>query len=348
MINKYFIKANESIESAIRKISDSGQKCIVVHKNKRLVGTISDGDIRKTIVKNINIKTSINKYFNKNPKYLEEHNYTEQDIKIFFNKYNLDIIPIVDKKNIIKFVIDRNYFFKKKLSRNHKLKVPVVIMAGGRGTRLKPITDVIPKPLVPYKGVPIVEQIFNDFFGQGFKEFNLTLNFKSKIIETYIKEIKKNNMTINMVKEIVPRGTASSLKLFKNKIKGDFIVTNCDVLFNLDYENLIRFHKENKNIITVVGAIKNIKIPYGVCKILKRNILQRIEEKPDYELIVSTGLYVVNEKVMKIIPKSKEYNFDKLISDVINKKHKISVYKIDDKSWIDVGHWDGFKKNINF
>ena len=151
-------------------------------------------------------------------------------------------------------------------------------MAGGRGTRLKPITDVIPKPLVPYKGVPIVEQIFNDFFGQGFKEFNLTLNFKSKIIETYIKEIKKNNMTINMVKEIVPRGTASSLKLFKNKIKGDFIVTNCDVLFNLDYENLIRFHKENKNIITVVGAIKNIKIPYGVCKILKRNILQKIEE----------------------------------------------------------------------
>ena len=83
MINKYFIKANESIESAIRKISDSGQKCIVVHKNKRLIGTISDGDIRKTIVKNINIKTSINKYFNKNPKYLEEHNYTEQDIKFF-------------------------------------------------------------------------------------------------------------------------------------------------------------------------------------------------------------------------------------------------------------------------
>ena len=348
MRNNYQVNSNYTIEKTIKKISDSGQKCVIVLQKDKLIGTISDGDIRKVIIKKINIKSKIKKYFNRNPKFLIEGKYNDQDILNYFNRYNLDIIPVVDKKKNFKFVIDRNYFFKKKLVKVKKLKVPIVIMAGGKGTRLRPITNVIPKPLVPYKGVPIIEQIFNDFFVQGFKEFNLTLNFKSKIIETYIKEIKKNNMTINIAKEIVPRGTASSLKLFKNKIKGDFVVTNCDVLFNLDYENLIQFHKKNKNMITVVGAKKNIKIPYGVCKIQSKNILQKIEEKPDYELIVSTGLYVVNEQVMKIIPKSKEYNFDKLISDVIKKKLKISVYQIDDKSWIDVGHWDGFKKNINF
>lgn len=348
MINKYFVKANDSIEKAIKKISDSGQKCVVVHKNNKLIGTISDGDIRKAIVKNIDIKSSINKYFNKKPKYLEQHKYTEQDIKNYFNKYNLDIVPIVDKKNNIKFVIDRNYFFKNKLIKNKKLKVPVVIMAGGRGTRLKPITDVIPKPLVPYKGIPIIEQIFNDFFSQGFKDFYLTLNFKSKIIETYVKEIKKNNMKINIAREVIPRGTASSLKLFKNKIKNDFIVTNCDVLFNVNYENLIKFHKKSKNLITLVGAKKRIKIPYGVCKIKSKNILKKIDEKPDFEFIVSTGLYVVNDKVMNFIPSSKEYNFDKLISDVVNKNLKISIFEIDDRSWIDVGDWAGFKKNINF
>ncbi len=348
MISKYFVKVDDSIENTIKKISDSGQKCVVVHKKKKLIGTISDGDIRKVIVKNVDIRSSINKYFNKNPKFLIEHQYTEKDIKNYFNKYNLDIIPVVDKKNIIKIVIDRNYFFENKIIKTKKIRVPVVIMAGGRGTRLKPITNVIPKPLVPYKGVPIIEQILNDFFNQGFKDFYLTLNFKSKIIETYVKEIKKNNMKINIAREIIPRGTASSLKLFKNKIKNDFIVTNCDVLFNVNYENLIKFHKKSKNFITLVGAKKKIKIPYGVCKVKSKNILKKIEEKPDFEFIVSTGLYVVNNKAMKFIPPSKEYNFDKLISDAVNKNLKISIFEIDDKSWIDVGDWAGFKKNINF
>ena len=348
MTNNYFVKTNYTLEKTIKKISDSGQKCVVVIQKDKLIGTISDGDIRKVIIKNINIKSKIKKFYNRNPKFLVEGKYNDQDILNYFNKYNLDIIPVVDNKKKIKLVIDRNYFFKRKLVKVKKLKMPIVIMAGGKGTRLKPITNVIPKPLVPYKGIPIIEQILNDFFTQGFKEFNLTLNFKSKIIETYVKEIKKNNMIINIVKELVPRGTASSLKLFKNKIKNDFIVTNCDVLFNLDYENLIQFHKKNKNIITVVGAKKIIKVPYGVCKIQSKNILKKIEEKPDYEFIVSTGLYIVNEKVLNIIPNYREYNFDRLISDVVKKKLKIGVYEIDDKSWIDVGHWDGFKKNINF
>ena len=156
------------------------------------------------------------------------------------------------------------------------------------------------------------------------------------------------NMKINIAREIIPRGTASSLKLFKNKIKNDFIVTNCDVLFNVNYENLIKFHKKSKNFITIVGAKKRIKIPYGVCKIKSKNILKKIDEKPDFEFIVSTGLYVVNDKVMNFIPLSKEYNFDKLISDAVNKNLKISIFEIDDRSWIDVGDWAGFKKNINF
>jgi len=348
MIDRNFVKSNETIKNTIKKISNSGKKCVVVCQNNKLIGTISDGDIRKAIIKKVNLNSSIKKYYNRSPKFLIENNFSELDIRNYFNKYNLDIIPIINKKKIIKLVIDRNYFFSKKINEIKKQKIPTIIMAGGMGTRLKPITNVIPKPLVPYRGVPIIEQIINNFFDHGVKDFYLTLNFKYKIIETYVKELKKVNMKINIIKEAIPRGTASSLRLIKDKIKNDFFVTNCDVLFNIDYENLIKFHKENKNLITVVGAKKNIKVPYGVCKINSKNILKKIDEKPLVELVVSTGLYVVNSKVLKLIPKNKIYNFDTLISDTIKKNLKIGVYQIDDKSWIDVGDWSGFKKNINF
>lgn len=348
MINKFFVKTTDTIRSTIKKISDSGMKCVIVHENNKLIGTISDGDIRKVLIKKISLNSTIKKFYNKSPKYLVYKEYSEREIKDYFKKYNLDIIPVIDNKKIIKSVIDRNYFFSKRFSEIRKLKVPTIIMAGGLGTRLKPITNIIPKPLVPYRGIPIIEQILNNFFEQGIKDFYLTLNFKYKIIETYVKEIAKENMKINIIKELVPRGTASSLKQIKNKIKNDFFVTNCDVLFNLNYEDLIKFHKKNKNLITVVGAKKNIKMQYGICKVGPKNKLKKIDEKPSVEFIVSTGLYVVNSKVLKFIPKNKIYNFDTLISDTIKKKLKIGVYEIDDKSWIDVGDWSGFKKNINF
>ena len=346
---KFFAKKTDTIKNTIKLISKSSQKCLVVlDENKKLIGTISDGDIRKVILKKLSLSNSIKNIYNTEPKFLVDNRYTYKDVKEMFSKYNLDIIPVINKFKKVEYIFDRNFIFSKFFKISQKFKIPVIIMAGGKGTRLKPITNIIPKPLVPYKGIPVIERIFSNFSQQGLNNFYLTLNFKSRIIATYLKELNNKNFTIKILNEKKPMGTASSLKLLSKIKKDNFFVTNCDVLFNLNYFDLLKFHSNNKNSITLVGAKKIINIPYGVCKTQSKNKLKKIEEKPSVNYTVSTGLYIVNTKILKLIPKNKEYNFDKFISDAIKRKYRVGVYEIDDKSWIDVGDWSGFKKNINF
>ena len=346
---KYYAKKFDTIGLVIKKISASAQKCIVViDKNQKLIGTISDGDIRKALLKRKNLKSKIEEIYNKDPKYLIIEKYTKAEVIKIFNKYNLDIIPVLDENNKIKFNLDRRIFYKNNSNIKHSIvDVPVVIMAGGQGSRLLPITNVIPKPLVPFKDKPIIEHIFERFNEQGYEKFFISINFKSKIIETFVHELKTKNK-IFWIKEKKPLGTASSLQLLKKKIINDFFLTNCDVLFNIDYSNVLSFHKKNKNLITIVGAHKKIQVPYGVCRLNKKKILTKLDEKPNLDITVNTGLYVINSKVLNLIPKNKPYDFDDLISSILKRKLKIGVYEINDRSWIDIGQWSGFQKEVEF
>jgi len=339
---KYSLQS-DTIKETLKKISDSGQKCIVVlNKKKRLLGTISDGDIRTSLLEHKSLSSKIKFTFNRKPKYLVQNNYKLTEAENLFRKFNLDIIPIVNKKKEVLMNLVRNDFIKK-IAIKKIQKVPVVVMAGGEGKRLKPLTNILPKPLIPIQDKPMIQHIFEKFSEQGYKKFFVSLNFKSKIIKTFFKEFR-TNYKINFLSENKPLGTASSLQLMKKKVSGDFFVTNCDVLFNLDYNEILNFHKKNKNIITIVGSSKEIPIPYGVCRLNKKGFFRKIEEKPNLNFIVNTGFYIVNSKAINLIPKKTFYDFDKFISDAKNKKFKIGVYPIEESSWIDVGQWDGFTK----
>ena len=265
-------------------------------------------------------------------------------IKNFHNTF-IGIIPIINEKKIVKdfFTIDttlstKNNFLKKK-------NTPVVIMSGGKGSRLKPFTEMFPKPLVPVGNKTAIDHIIDNFLKSNFDNFVFSINYKSKLLKAYLQEKKEKKIKINYIQEKKPLGTAGSLKLLPKKfLKEDFFVINCDTILNLDYQSVIEYHKSNKNYITLVVSMKEIEVPYGVCLLKKDNTLDTIYEKPKKRYLVNTGLYVVNSKVVKFIPNNRKFDFDEFIKKVKSKGFKIGLFPIEDNLWKDIGSWNDFNK----
>ena len=222
-------------------------------------------------------------------------------------------------------------------------------MAGGKGTRLDPVTKVLPKPLIPIGDKSIIKIIIDRFCEYGIKKFYITLNYKSRMIKAFFEDLNsslKSKYNIVYIDEIKPLGTGGSLKLLQNKIQGPFFVSNTDILIEADYSEILKFHIENKNDITLVASIKNFDIPYGVCEIENGGTLLKIREKPEFSFLVNTGMYIVNSDMIRIIPRNQLYHLTHLMEDVKARKGKVGVYPISDKSWIDIGEWEKYRKAL--
>ena len=347
-MKKIFIQSNSSIKEALRQLDKTSEGClIVVNKKNKLLGTLSDGDLRRIILKGKLINDKINGIYEKKPTFIKKENYSLNHIKDLFFKKMIDVIPIVDNS---KKVIDLVFFselFKKNRNNKHakNLSTVVVIMAGGKGTRLEPFTNVLPKPLVPINEKPVIEHIIEKFINNKFYNFFITLNYKSKILKAYFQEMKPK-FKLSFIDEPKPLGTAGGLSLLKSKINKPFIVTNCDTIIDVNFDDLMNFHITNGNDITLVASSKEHIIPYGTCRLTKKGYLQKIVEKPKFDFFVNVGLYVLNPNLIKLIPKNKTYDMTDLIQLVKRKKKQIGVYPIDDGSWIDVGQWSEYHKAV--
>ena len=235
--------------------------------------------------------------------------------------------------------------FDSKPDNPESLKLPVVIMAGGEGTRLAPFTKILPKPLMPMGDKPIIEVIINRFYDYGCNDFYLSLNYKSNIIKAYFSDFE-HKYKINYILENKPLGTAGSLYLLKKKIKKTFFVSNCDILIEADYADILKFHYQRKNKITLVSSMKNFMIPYGVCQIKDGGILRSIREKPEYDFLVNTGMYVLEPSVLSDVPRNQFYTITDLINDYLKKNEKVGVYPVSDKSWLDMGQFEELQEMI--
>ncbi len=263
-----------------------------------------------------------------------------------FLKQKFDLIPVIDsKKNVVEILHWDEIFYNNKKNAIKKINIPVIIMAGGQGTRLQPFSEILPKPLIPINGKTILERIIEKFHIQGFQNFNFIINYKSLILKAYIQEIKEK-FSINFFEEKKTLGTIGGILLAKNKILNNFFVSNCDVIINADYLDLLDFHKKKSNDITLVASTKEYIIPYGNCKIDKKGNLTKIIEKPKYDFLINSGLYVFNKRVMKLIPPNKYFDFTHLVEIAKKNKYKIGVYPIYEDSWIDVGQWSEYKKSF--
>ena len=215
-------------------------------------------------------------------------------------------------------------------------------MAGGLGTRLRPFSSIIPKPLIPLEGKPIIEHIMDRFIKNKFKNFFVSVNNNQKIIKAFFKSNKKN-CEINFINEKKALGTAGSLGLIK-KISKDFFVINCDNIIDCNYRSVLEYHQSSKNDLTVVVAKKKINIPYGVFDIDKNKKIQIIE-KPSNEILINTGMYVFSKKMIRFIKKNKKIDMDELIKILINKKFEIDLFPIENTEWHDFGQLSTFFEN---
>lgn len=329
------VDSNISIRESIKKLDVTAKKILfVTNEQGKLVGTVTDGDVRRWILKNGDFDKEVYNIMNKNPIYINKNKCCKA--KEIMEKNSIEALPIVDENLRIIDVI----FWNEKNNINYKLydniTTPVVIMAGGKGTRLYPYTHILPKPLIPIGEVSITERIIERFEKFGCREFYLTVNYKKNMIKAYFDDLPKK-YKINYVEEEEFLGTAGSLFFLKDKINETFFVSNCDILVDANYYDILRYHKEKNNIITMVTSLKNYKIPYGVIKLNDKGEVIGTVEKPQYDYLVNAGVYVLEPEALNDIPKNKFFHITDLIDKYIKDGKKVGTYPIMENAWLDMG-----------
>ncbi len=341
------ILTGKTLIQALKVMDSAGLKSLLVLDDNYLyVGILSIGDIQRAIIKNMPLSTLVSNILRNNPRIAYEETPIEQ-IKEEMLKFRMEFIPVIDHTNRVKNIyIWEELFLEQKLPPKKSFNLPIVIMAGGNGTRLKPLTNVLPKPLIPIGEKTIIEEIFKRFREYGCNDFFISVNYKAELIEFYLKNLQLP-FQLNFFREKKPMGTAGSLTLLKGKIDQTFFVSNCDILIEQDYSEILDFHKQNKNEITIVAALKNYPIPYGVIDTGKNGTLIDIQEKPEFTFKLNSGMYILEPNLLSEIPIDKFYYITQLIHKVMNRKGHIGVFPVSEGSWKDIGEWDSFVKISN-
>lgn len=344
-ISQLLIAPDDTIKTAFKKMDEAGSKIVfVAGKENLLIGALSDGDIRRWILKGGHINAKAEDVMARHPRYLTE-GYLPETAKELVVDERLECVPVVDAQKRVTSAVWWYEFFKEKSRKTAKLNLPVVIMAGGKGARLAPITNILPKPLMPIGDKPITQHIMERFGNYGCRQVYMSVNFKAKLVRAYFSDVS-GDYDLEFIEEPKPLGTVGSLYLLKRKIKSSFFLTNCDVLIEADYADIVKFHRERGNTITIVGSMKHFTIPYGTCEIKNGGDLLAMREKPEYDFLVNTGMYIVEPEVLKLIPDQAFTHMTELVEKCLKKGVKTGVYPISEKSWVDMGQWEQLQETL--
>jgi dTDP-glucose pyrophosphorylase len=341
----YIISPNSTLKDALKEMDKASNKILFVHLDRKLIGAVSDGDIRRAILNNVSLSSSVKEIMNRNPLFLSL-NYDLDDVKKTFLHHEIQALPILNENQEIVEILFWPEVFGKKKQNYKNLNIPVVIMAGGRGTRLEPFTNILPKPLIPINDKPIIEIIMDEYSKFGVDDIFISVNFKSRMLKAYFEDTEKK-YKIEYLEENKPLGTAGALKLLEGKVNSSFFVSNCDIIIKDDYSKIYEFHKSGNFDMTLVASVQHHVVPYGVCTIGDGGELNEIIEKPEYDFLVNTGMYILEPTVLKYIPENTLYHITNLMADLQKQGKKVGVYPVSEKSWIDIGQWSEYKKNLS-
>lgn len=335
----FYIEEHNTIFEAMQIIDKNTRKILFVQNKGVLLATVTDGDIRRWILKGGDLQSQIKYVANYQPKYLKEG---QTHLATFIMKeYGIDAVPIVDEKHIIRKIIFQNSLGQEKIKFDKD--IPIVMMAGGVGTRLSPYTNILPKPLIPIGDYPIAEHIINRFHTYGCNQFYMIVNYKRNMIKAYFDDLQKDYQ-LEFVAEEKILGTGGGLSLLKGKIRDTFILTNCDIVIDDDLTKVYKHHKESGNLITTVCSLKNFTIPYGIVNVGENGMIESIQEKPQMSFFTNTGCYCVEPEVIEDLVYNEPVDFPMIIEKYIDREKKVGIYPIGEDAWLDMGQFDELEK----
>lgn len=337
-IKDYIITEDTSIVDTIKTINSGGKTIVFVCKDNKLIAVVSDGDVRRYIIDNGNLDNDVSKIANYSPIYV----YKDEDVDYekYMRQKSIQALPIVDRSMNI---LDIQFLSKTEERHKENIGIPVVMMAGGKGTRLKPYTEVLPKPLIPIGDKTITEHIIDRFSQYGCGHFNIVVNYKKNFIKSYFQD-NDNQYDITFVEEPEFWGTGGGLKLVEDLVSSTFFITNCDVLIEADYKEIYDLHKNQENIITIVCAKKKIVVPYGTIDTNEEGKVVSMKEKPTLNYITNTGVYIAEPEFLKMIPTNTMVHITDVIDRCIEEGISVGTYIIDEDNWLDMGQFDEMER----
>jgi dTDP-glucose pyrophosphorylase len=344
-----FILPSEDLKTALKKLDANGlQVLFVTDGQKKLLGTLSDGDLRRVILAGVGLNEQVAGFYNTKPMYVTDGVQNESEIRQMFLKFKLSAIPIIDHNGQILSIISWKDAFEGEIRPKHSfgcINIPVVIMAGGKGTRLAPFTNILPKPLIPVGEKTIIEKIIDTFYDYGVKQFYLTVNYRAEMMRAYLDSIDKD-YNVEYLKEKDFYGTAGALNLLNGDISNNFIVSNCDILVKANYPEIVDYHKNSGAMLTIISSIHHHTIPYGVVRFQSGGGVTAIDEKPEFTFSINTGVYVLDKACLKYIPDGKLFHMTNLIEALIADGQKVVTYPVNEGDYIDIGQWEEYRNAV--
>lgn len=346
LVKRRSVSPSASLLDAMKQMDEVKVKNLFVFQEELFCGLVTIGDIQRAIIKSIPLTEQVGKILNTTKIYASVDDSIEE-IKDKMHQIWADCMPVLDSDGNLKDIV----FWKDVSgddvqSERQLIHLPVVIMAGGKGTRLKPITNVIPKPLIPIGDKTILEEIMDQFEGIGCQKFHMSVNYKSDMLRFYLDQLE-HHYEIDFFEETKPLGTIGSVSLLKGKINTPFFVSNCDIIIDQDYRDVYEYHKSNHNDLTIVTAIKSFCIPYGVIETGEDGLMTGLQEKPEQTYMINTGVYILNPELIDEIPEREFFHITHLMEKIKARGGRVGCFPVSEHAWKDMGEWPEYLKMIN-
>lgn len=339
------ISPSASLLGAMKRMDEIRSKMLFVFDEEQFEGIFTIGDIQRAIIKNLSLDLPISVIIDRNKTYVKPN----EDYNMVRSKMlslRAECMPVVDDNgNLVDVYLWEDFFKHSEQQHRKKINLPVVIMAGGKGTRLKPLTNVIPKPLVPVGDKTILEVIMDQFEEIGCHKFYMSVNYKADMMKYYLSQLDHHYDTEFFVED-KPLGTIGSVSLLKGKINTPFFVSNCDSINEQDYRDVYDYHINNHNDMTIVTMVKSFKIPYGVIETGEDGLMVELKEKPEHTYMVNSGVYILNPDLINEIPEGEFFHITHLMEKVKARGGRVGCFPVSEESWKDMGEWKEYLKMI--
>lgn len=346
-IKKRIVDASTTLIQTMKLMDETFTKLLLVYEGEHFLGLITNGDLQRAIIAKNPFDTPIRKIVSSEGKMYAHVGDDRATIEEWMLSKRAELMPILDDEGQLVDVIFWDDVIGEKFSiHRDPIHLPVVIMAGGKGTRLKPLTNVVPKPLVPVGDKTILEVIMDQFENIGCHKFYISVNYKSDIMRLYLDQLE-HRYDVEFFQEDKPLGTIGSVTLLKDKIDTPFFVSNCDIMIDQDFRDVYNYHCENHNDLTIVTAVKSLRIPYGVIETGEDGLMTHMREKPEITYQINTGVYILNPTCIDEIPDGEFFHITHLMEAIKARGGRVGCFPVSEKSWKDMGEWPEYLKLID-